>query len=79
MANQTGDRTVSDQNNTSLPLSDEILGYVGPVIGRVARKDVMGYFGFPIVKAGQTVTAPIAERAYSMARLYELMAATAEG
>lgn len=83
MASQTsgapGNRTMSDKNNTSLPSSNEILGYVEPIIGRIAHKDVIGYFGFPIIRSGQAVTPAIAERAQSMARLFELMAATSEG
>ncbi len=64
--------------NFALPESHEIVGYVEPLIGRVALHDVIGYFGFPIIKKGETVTPEIANRAQSMARLFELFKAVEE-
>jgi hypothetical protein len=82
MVNVTGTRAgtggMSDQDNVALPDGDEIIGFAEPFIGRIAQRDVEGYFGFPLVKKGETVTREIAERAHSMARLFELIAATEE-
>lgn len=69
---------MSEQNNVALPDQTDLIGYVEPLIGRVARRDVAGYFGFPLLKKGETVTADILERAHSMSRLFELTAATEE-
>jgi hypothetical protein len=60
----------------ALPERTDIIGYVDPLIGRVALRDVSGYYGFPLIKKGQTVTRPIAERAESLGRLFELVEAT---
>jgi hypothetical protein len=83
MANQTGTPAgtsgMSGMNNTALPENGEMIGHIEPLIGRVARKDVIGYFGFPLIKKGETVTSTVAERAQNMARLFELIAATEEG
>jgi hypothetical protein len=54
----------------------EVIGYVEPIIGRVARRDVSAYFGFPLIKKGETVTRQTAERAHNLGRLFELIAAT---
>jgi hypothetical protein len=54
-------------------------GFVAPIIGRVALHDVDGYFGFPLIKKGETVTPTHVSRAQSLGRLYELIAATGEG
>jgi hypothetical protein len=69
---------MSEQDNAALPENGEIIGYVEPLIGRVAQRDVLGYFGFPLIRKGETVTASILERAHSLSRLYELTAATEE-
>ena len=69
---------MSENESLALPDDNEIIGLTEPLIGRTARSDVAGYFGFPIIRAGEKVTRPIAERAHSMARLFELMAATEE-
>jgi hypothetical protein len=83
MANQTGSPAgtsgMSAMNNTALLDNGEIIGHIEPLIGRIARNDVIGYFGFPLIKKGEAVTHTIAERAQSMARLFELIAATEEG
>ena len=70
---------MSEQSNAALPDTGEIIGYVEPLVGRVAQHDVLGYFGFPLIKKGETVTPGIVERAHSLSRLYELIAATEEG
>ena len=66
------------QDNVALPEHSYLIGYVDPIIGRVAHRTVSGYFGFPVIKAGQTVTKEIAERAQNLGRLFELIAATEE-
>lgn len=80
MVHQTGTPAgtggMSEQENAGLPDSPDIIGYVEPLLGRVAQRDVAGYFGFPIIKKGETVTPTILERAHSMSRLFELTAAT---
>jgi hypothetical protein len=60
----------------TLPESNEIIGYVDPLVGRIARRDVPGYFGFPLIKAGQAVTSATIEKAQNLGRLFELVAAT---
>jgi hypothetical protein len=61
---------------TALADNGEVIGYVDPLIGRVARKDVVGYFGFPLIRAGQAVTPEIIEKAQALGRLFELISAT---
>jgi len=51
-------------------------GYLAPIIGRVAMRDVIGTAGFPLIRKGDTVTPLIAETAEDMGKLYELVAAT---
>ncbi len=65
-------------NKSSLPQGTGIIGYVDPIIGRVAHRDVLGYLGFPLIKAGETVTPEIFSRAHNLSRLFELQAATEE-
>lgn len=65
-------------NKTSLPSGTGIIGYVDPIIGRVAHREVLGYLGFPLIRAGETVTPEIFSRAHSLSRLFELQAATEE-
>jgi hypothetical protein len=60
----------------ALPETNDIIGYVDPLVGRVALRDVPGYFGFPLIKAGQSVTHETIEKAQSLGRLFELVAAT---
>jgi len=60
----------------TLPVSNAIVGYADPLIDRIARRDVPGYFGFPLIKSGQAVTPAILEKAQSLGRLFELTAAT---
>jgi hypothetical protein len=67
---------MSNDSTVGLPDTHEIVGYVDPLIGRIARRDVPGYFGFPLIKAGQTVTHAVLEKAQSLGRLFELTAAT---
>lgn len=59
--------TNADQND---------IGHVDPIIGRTAKRDVLGYYGFPIIASGQTITPAIAAKAESMGRLFEVIAAT---
>jgi len=71
-----GTSGMSEQNNVALPDETEQIGYVEPLVGRVAQRDVQGYFGFPLIKKGEVVTPDILERAHSLSRLFELTAAT---
>jgi len=64
------------KDNPALPESTNIVGYVDPIVGRVAHREVLGYFGFPLIKKGETVTREIIERAQNLSRLFELQAAT---
>ena len=81
-AHETGSRAgttgTSAQNTLALPDDTEVIGYVEPIIGRVAQRDVQAYFGFPLIKKGDTVTRETAERAQNLGRLFELVAATEE-
>ena len=65
-------------NKTSLPAGTSIVGYVDPIIGRVAHRDVLGYLGFPLIRKGETVTPEIFSRAHNLSRLFELQAAKEE-
>ena len=65
-------------NKTSLPAVTSIVGYVDPIIGRTAHRDVLGYLGFPLIRKGETVTPEIFSRAHNISRLFELQAATEE-
>lgn len=68
----------SAMNNSALPQGTSIVGYVDPIIGRVAHRDVLGYLGFPLIRQGETVTPEIFSRAHNLSRLFELQAATEE-
>ena len=68
----------SAMNNTALPSGTSIIGYVDPIIGRVAHRDVLGYLGFPLIRRGETVTPEIFSRSQNLSRLFELQAATEE-
>ena len=80
MAKETGTPAgtsgTSANNKNALPESAGIVGYVDPIVGRVAHRDVLGYFGFPLIRKGETVTREIVDRAQSGSRLFELQAAT---
>ena len=82
MADKTGTPAggsgTSAQNNFALPDETTIIGYVDPIIGRTAHREVLGYFGFPLIKKGQVVTREIADRAQNLSRLFELICATEE-
>ncbi len=65
-------------NKTALPAGTGIIGYVDPIVGRVAHRDVLGYLGFPLIRKGETVTPEIFSRAHNLSRLFELQAATEE-
>jgi hypothetical protein len=66
----------SAQNNSAIPEGTSIIGYVDPIIGRVAHRDVLGYLGFPLIRSGETVTPEIFARAHNISRLFELQEAT---
>ena len=69
---------MADSSAVDLALTDDhtLAGFLEPLIGRVALREVKGYYGFPLIKAGQTVTRNIAEKALSLGRLFELTEAT---
>lgn len=71
-----GTTGTSAQNNLALPNGTSIIGYVDPIVGRVAHRDVLGYFGFPLIRKGETVTPEILARAQNLSRLFEIQAAT---
>lgn len=71
-----GTTGTSAQNNLALPDNTSIIGYVDPIVGRVAHRDVLGYFGFPLIRKGETVTPEILARSHNISRLFELQAAT---
>ena len=79
---ETGSRAgtagMSAQNTLALPDNSEVIGYVEPIVGRIAQRDVQAYFGFSLIKKGETVTRATAERAQNLGRLFELIAATEE-
>jgi hypothetical protein len=68
--------STSAQDNMALPDDTSIIGYVDPIIGRVVHRDVLGYFGFPLIRKGETVTPEIFARAQNISRLFEIQAAT---
>ena len=59
-----------------LPKRQIAAGFVAPVIGRRTLKDVEGYFGFPLIRKGETISDVTYDRAQQMGCLYELIAAT---
>lgn len=75
---RAGTNGTSAQDNVALPDSGDVIGYVEPIVGRVAQRDVQAYFGFLLIKRGETVTHATAERAQNLGRLFELIAATEE-
>ena len=82
MANVTGTPAgtmgTSAQNSIALPENTGIVGYVDPIVGRTTHRDVLGYFGFPLIRKGEVVTRELLERAHNLSRLFELQAATEE-
>lgn len=66
------------KDKSALPDSARIVGYVDPIVGRIAHRDVLSYFGFPLIRKGETVTRELVERAQNVSRLFELQAATEE-
>ncbi|HEY3330295.1 MAG TPA: hypothetical protein VGK19_09770 [Capsulimonadaceae bacterium] len=61
-----------------IPKATTAAGFVAPVVGRIAKRDVTGYFGFTLIKKGDVITETIYARAQHMARLTELIASTNE-
>lgn len=78
IGSRAGTNGTSAQNSLALPDNSEVIGHVEPIIGRIAQRDVQAYFGFPLIKKGETVTLATAERAHNLGRLFELIAATEE-
>jgi len=66
----------SAADNLALPASTAVVGHVEPLLGRITKRDVEGYFGFPLIRAGEAVTEAVLEKAQSQGRLYEVIAAT---
>ncbi len=73
-----GTTGASAQDTLALPDNTTIIGYVDPIVGRVAHRDVLGYLGFPLIRKGETVTPEILARSQNISRLFELQAATEE-
>jgi len=69
---------MADSAAIDLALTDDssLAGFLEPLVGRVALREVTGYYGFPLIKAGQTITPNIAEKALSLGRMFELTEAT---
>lgn len=67
---------MSAMDNLALSNSTEDIGFVDPIIGRIAQRDVAGYFGFSLIRKGEVVTKTVAEKAQNLGRLFELIAAT---
>jgi hypothetical protein len=61
---------------SSIVTTRQDAGFVVPIIGRTANSDVLGFPGFPLIRAGEQITREIAERAQAMGRLFELTAAS---
>ena len=62
--------------DSALTDDTSLAGFLEPLIGRVALRDVSAYYGFPLIKAGEKVTHNIAAKALSVGRLFELTDAT---
>ncbi|BDI31785.1 hypothetical protein CCAX7_38360 [Capsulimonas corticalis] len=71
-----GTSGMSAMDNLALANNSEDIGFVDPIIGRTAQRDVAGYFGFPLIRKGEIVTKATAEKALNLGRLFELIAAT---
>ena len=82
MPNNVSEHAASDTKTVApserTPISDSRLaaGFVAPILGRTALRSVNGYFNFPLIREGETVTKSHVDRAQAMGRLYELIAAT---
>jgi len=72
----TAENDRSGSRAIPLPKRQIAAGFVAPVIGRKARKDVEGYFGFALIRKGDVISDVTYDRAQQMGRLYELIAAT---
>lgn len=71
-----GTAGTSAQNSNALPETAAIVGYFDPIVGRVVHRDVLAYFGFPLIRKGETITPEIVARAQNLSLLFELQAAT---
>ena len=69
---------MSDIKSNQSPLGANRMaaGFVAPVLGRTALRDVNGYYNLPLIKKGQVVTDQHVDRAQALGKLYELIAAT---
>jgi hypothetical protein len=69
---------MSDIKSDKSPLGKNRMaaGFVAPVLGRKALRDVNGYFNMPLIKTGQVVTEQHYDRAQALGKLYELIACT---
>ena len=82
MANSVSEHAPSDTKTVApsekTPISDTRMaaGFIAPIIGRVALRPVNGYYNFPLIRQGETVTKAHVDRAVSLGKLYELVAAT---
>ena len=68
--------TAEKQRATSVPKQKVASGFVAPVVGRVAVRDVPAHHGFLLIRKGETITEQHMDRADRMGRLYELIAST---
>ncbi len=66
------------KNYTPIVSETREAGFVVPLVGRKALKDVYSFPGFPLIRAGETVTKQHVEWAQHMGRLFELTASTTQ-
>jgi hypothetical protein len=82
MSNNVAEQSLSDTKSTvpseATPISSSRMnaGFIAPILGRKALRDVNGYFNFSLIKQGETITKAHVDRAQSLGRLYELIACT---
>jgi hypothetical protein len=82
MANNVSEHAASDtktsvaSERTPVSATRMAAGFVVPIIGRTALREVKGYFNFSLINKGETVGKAHMDRAQAMGRLYELIAAT---
>jgi len=72
----TGPAPTVPEDYTPIPRRATAAGFLAPIVGRAALREVSGYFGFPLIRKGEVVSQTIYDRAQHMGRLYELIAAT---
>ncbi len=69
-------KTIAPSERTPISSTRLEAGFIAPILGRKALQDVNGYFNFPLIRKGDTVSKSHIDRAQSLGRLYELIAAT---